>query len=155
MDINALVSANDMTRIQGNDDFLTSRNYNHSIYLLLNPEADISALAQKINDRAAEVDKYQGDRLILRPFNDIYFANHLQYEKNTKHGNIQLVIVFSIIALLILGIACINFINLTIAKTKTREKEWHFVILSRDCLMIDGSSSRDRGIKRTLTLKWK
>jgi putative ABC transport system permease protein len=123
MNINAFASANDMTRIDGNDDFLTSRNYNHSIYLLVHPGADISALAQKINDRAVDEDRYQDDRLILRPFNDIYFASHLQQEKNTKHGNIHLVIVFFIIALLILGIACINFINLTIAKTKTREKE--------------------------------
>jgi putative ABC transport system permease protein len=123
MNINAFISANDITRIEGNNNFLTSRNYNHSIYLLVNPGADISALAQKINDRAVEEERYQGDRLILRPFNDIYFASHLQHEKNTKHGNIHLIIVFSIIALLILGIACINFINLTIAKTKTREKE--------------------------------
>ncbi|UCE42651.1 MAG: ABC transporter permease [Candidatus Aminicenantes bacterium] len=123
MNINAFISANDMTRIDGNDNFLTSRNYNHSIYLLVKPQADISTLAQKINDRATEVDRYQGDRLILRPFKNIYFANHLQHEKNTKHGNIHLIIVFSIIALFILGIACINFINLTIAKTKTREKE--------------------------------
>jgi len=123
MNINAFVSVKDMTRIEGNDDFLTSRNYNHSIYLLVNPQTDIPALTQKINDRAVEEDRYQGDRLILRHFNDIYFASHLQHEKNTKHGNIQLIIVFSIIALLILGIACINFINLTIAKTKTREKE--------------------------------
>jgi putative ABC transport system permease protein len=123
MDINAFASANDMTRIQGNDSFLTSRNFNHSIYLLVNPQTDIPALEQKINERAADVDRYQGDSLILRPFNDIYFANHLQHEKNTKHGNIHLVIVFSIIALLILSIACINFINLTIAKTRTREKE--------------------------------
>jgi putative ABC transport system permease protein len=123
MEINAFASVNDMTRIQGNDNFLTSRNYNHSIYLLVNPQSDIPALEQKINDRAAEVDRYQGDSLLLRPFRDIYFASHLQHEKNTKHGNVHLVIVFSIIALLILGIACINFINLTIAKTKTREKE--------------------------------
>jgi hypothetical protein len=123
MKINAFASVNDMTRIQGNDNFLTSRNYNHSIYLLVNPQSDIPALEQKINDRAAEVDRYQGDSLLLRPFRDIYFASHLQHEKNTKHGNVHLVIVFSIIALLILGIACINFINLTIAKTKTREKE--------------------------------
>jgi len=123
MNINAFVSANDMTRIQGDDSFLTSHNYNHSIYLLVYPGSDVSALVQKINARASEVDRYEGDRLILRPFNDIYFASHLQQEKNTKHGNIQLVVVFSIIALLILGIACINFINLTIAKTKTREKE--------------------------------
>jgi putative ABC transport system permease protein len=123
MSINAFVSVNDITRMEGNDDFLTSRSYNYSIYLLVSPETDISGLVKKINDRAAGVDRYQGDPLILRPFNDIYFASNLQREKNTKHGNIHLVVVFSLVALLILGIACINFINLTIAKTKTREKE--------------------------------
>jgi ABC-type antimicrobial peptide transport system permease subunit len=123
MNINAFASVHDMTRIEGNENFLTDHNFNHSIYLLVYPETDISALAQKINDRAVEEGRYQDDRLILRPFNDIYFASHLQAEHNTKHGNVHLVIVFSIIALLILGIACINFINLTIAKTKTREKE--------------------------------
>ncbi len=123
MNINAFASVHDITRIEGNDDFLTSRSYNYSIYLLVSPETGISGLVKKINDRAAEVDRYQGDPLILRPFNDIYFASNLQREKNTKHGNIHLVVVFSLVALLILGIACINFINLTIAKTKTREKE--------------------------------
>jgi putative ABC transport system permease protein len=123
MNINAFASVHDITRMEGNDDFLTSRSYNHSIYLLVRPEADISALVKKINDRAAEVDRYQGDPLILRPFNDIYFASNLQREKNTKHGNIHLVVAYSIIAFLILGIACINFINLTIARTRTREKE--------------------------------
>ncbi len=123
MSINAFASVNDITRMEGNDDFLTSRSYNYSIYLLVSPETDISGLVKKINDRAAGVDRYQGDSLILRPFNDIYFASNLQREKNTKHGSIHLVVVFSLVALLILGIACINFVNLTIAKTKTREKE--------------------------------
>jgi putative ABC transport system permease protein len=123
MNINAFASVHDITRMDGNDDFLTSRSYNYSIYLLLRPGTDIGGLEKKINDRAVGVDRYQGDPLILRPFNDIYFASNLQREKNTKHGNIHLVVVFSLVALLILGIACINFINLTIAKTKTREKE--------------------------------
>ena len=123
MDINAFASVNDITRLAGNNGFLTDRNYNFSIYLLVHPEANIPDLVEKINKRASEVDRYQGDSLLLRPFNDIYFANFLQHEKNTKHGNIHLVVVFSIIAVLILVIACINFVNLTIAKTKTREKE--------------------------------
>jgi len=123
MDINAFASVNDVTRMSGNDDFLTSRNYNFSIYLLVDQNASIAGLSDKINDRASEVDNYGGDRLILRPFTEIYFANHLQHEKNTKHGNINLVVVFSIIAILILVIACINFINLTIAETTTRERE--------------------------------
>ena len=123
MDINAFVSVTDITRRSGNDDFLTSRNYNFSIYVLTVPGIDVSHLVEKINQRAVEVDRYGGSRLILRPYNDIYFANNLQHEKNTKHGNVHLVLVFSIIAVLILGIACINFVNLTIAKTSTREKE--------------------------------
>jgi ABC-type antimicrobial peptide transport system permease subunit len=123
MNINAFASVHDMTRIEGNENFLTDHNFNHSIYLLVYPGTDISILAQKINARAVEEGRYQDDRLILRPFDDIYFASNLHAEHNTKHGNIHLVIVFSLIALLLLGIACINFINLTIAKTKTREKE--------------------------------
>ena len=123
MDINAFASVNDISRLTGNNDFLTDRNFNFSIYLLVHPEANIPDLVEKINKRASEVDRYQGDPLLLRPFNDIYFAKFLQHEKNTKHGNIHLVVVFSIIAVLILVIACINFVNLTIAKTKTREKE--------------------------------
>ena len=123
MNINAFVSVTDITRSAGDNSFLTDRNYNFSIYLLIVPGADISHLVDKINDRAKEIDRYRGDRLLLRPYNDIYFANHLQHEKNTKHGNIHMVVGFSVIAVLILGIACINFINLTVAKTSTREKE--------------------------------
>lgn len=123
MNINAFASVTDITRRNGNDNFLTARNYNWSIYLLVVPGADISHLVEKVNQRATEVDRYGGNRLLLRHFNDIYFANHLQHEKNTKHGNINMVVVFSVIAVLILVIACINFVNLTIAKTGSREKE--------------------------------
>ncbi len=123
MEINAFASVHDMTRMDGNDNFLTDHNFNHTIYLLIHPGADIAALVQKINDRALEEGRYKSDPLRLRPFGDIYFSRDLQYEHNTKHGNMNMVIVFCIIAVMILGIACINFINLTIAKTKTREKE--------------------------------
>ncbi|MGB2908028.1 MAG: ABC transporter permease [Candidatus Aminicenantaceae bacterium] len=123
MNINAFSAMTDMVRRDPDSDFLTSRNYNHSIYLLVSPGTDGTALADKIDQRAREVDEFGGDRLILRPFNDIYFTANLQHEKNTKHGNVGLVLGFSIIAVLILLIACINFVNLTIAQTGTREKE--------------------------------
>ncbi len=123
MDINGLVSTEDIARVMGSRDILTSRNFNWSIYLLLQPLVDKEGLIAKINERAVEVDQYGGVPLILRDFNDIYFARNLAHEKNTKHGNINLVIAFAAIGVLILLIACINFINLTIAKTRTREKE--------------------------------
>jgi len=123
MDINAFASVTDITRRTGTNDFLTARSNNFCIYLLTIPGVNIQTLIEKINARAEEIDEYGGDRLLLRPYNNIYFAANLQHEKNTKHGNINLIIVFSIIAVLILSIACINFVNLTVARMSTREKE--------------------------------
>ena len=123
LNINAFSAMADIVRRNPDSDFLTARNYNHSIYLLVSPGTDISALAEKINSRAQEVDKFDGARLILRPFKDIYFASNLKAEKNTKHGNMGLVFAFSLIAVLILLIACINFVNLTTAQPGGREKE--------------------------------
>ncbi len=123
MEINGLITLQDVVHITGDEDFLTSRNHNFDIYLLLHPNVERTLLTEKINTRAVEVDNYGSDPLIVRDFRDIYFASDLQYEKNTKHGNLNLVISFTAIAILILLIACINFINLTIAKTRTREKE--------------------------------
>ncbi|MFA9454023.1 MAG: ABC transporter permease, partial [Candidatus Aminicenantaceae bacterium] len=123
MNINAFSAMTDMVRRDPDSDFLTTHNYNHSIYLLVSPGTDVPALAEKIDTRAREVDEFGGARLKLRPFSDIYFASNLQAEHNTKHGNVGLVFGFSIIAVLILLIACINFVNLTIAQTGTREKE--------------------------------
>ncbi len=123
LDINGFATVTDITRREGNQDFLTSRNYNFPIYLLLEPNTNTELLAKKIDKRAREMDEYSGDQLILRPFHSIYFANNLQNEKNAKHGNIGLVIAFSIVAVMILVIACFNFINLTLARTSLREKE--------------------------------
>jgi putative ABC transport system permease protein len=123
LEIDVFIPVSDMTGRPGNKDFLVSRNYNFPIYLLVHPETDVPTLVNKIDTRAREEDNYSGAPLLLRPFEDIYFAKNLQHESNTKHGNAGLVILFSVIALLILIIACINFINLSLAKTAVREKE--------------------------------
>lgn len=124
VDINALVSVTDMTRHEGNNNFLRSNASNFLTYLLLSPGVDIDKLEEKINQRARNEFNYTSkDDLLLRPFDDIYFNTDLQYEGNVKHGNIKMIIVFSVIALLILSIACINFINLTISTTTKRGKE--------------------------------
>lgn len=120
--INAFASVFDLVR-RGEKDFLTSRSYNFPIYLKIAPGADIQGLEERINARAVAQERWSGDPLFLRPFKDIYFAGNITAEKNMLHGNLTVVIVFLIIAVLILSIACINFVNLTIAKTRTREKE--------------------------------
>ncbi|MBI9053178.1 MAG: ABC transporter permease [Bacteroidales bacterium] len=127
IELNGIASLQDIKRMYGNNDFLEARNHNFLIYLLLNKNADYIDVSKKINKlSAAEIEDREGsawDNLLLRAFNEIYFAKGLHHESGVKHGNMNLVLIFSAISILILLIACINFINITTAKANLREKE--------------------------------
>ncbi|MFC2136219.1 ABC transporter permease [Bacteroidota bacterium] len=57
-----------------------------------------------------------------QPIEDIHLYSHLDYEIETN-SDVTYVYFFTIIAFLILGIACINFMNLSTAKSSGRAKE--------------------------------
>src|SRR5690554_37180 len=59
---------------------------------------------------------------IMQPLKDIHLYSHLDYEIE-PNSDIKYVYIFSIIAVFILIIACINFMNLTTARSSTRSKE--------------------------------
>lgn len=121
--INALASFESLPEIRGDKNFLRGYNWNYPTYLLLAESTDIPTTAERINKFLVKNSHLEKGKFILRPFTGIYFARDLKYEKGCIHGNTQLVILFSVIAVLILFIACINFINLTIARSSTRMKE--------------------------------
>lgn len=105
--------------------FLNERNDNFPTYLLLRPQTNVAALTEKLT---AAINAIRGDdgpaEFSLRPFRDIYFARDaVVREKGVKHGNMSLVILFSAVAVLILLIACVNFINLVTARSSSRAKE--------------------------------
>jgi len=58
----------------------------------------------------------------LTPLTKIHLYSDLSFELG-RNGNIQFVYIFSIVALFILAIACINFMNLTTARSANRAKE--------------------------------
>ncbi len=58
----------------------------------------------------------------LQPIRDIHLRSDQVYD-GMVHGNIQIVRLFGLIAIMILVIACINFINLATAKSANRAKE--------------------------------
>ncbi|MBX7050552.1 MAG: ABC transporter permease [Flavobacteriales bacterium] len=56
------------------------------------------------------------------PLRDVHFNNYLIYD-TPKKGNKNYVMIFSIVAILTLSIACINFVNLSTAAASKRARE--------------------------------
>jgi len=64
----------------------------------------------------------QNSQLFLQPVQDIHLASHFDNEIE-GNNNIIYIYIFAAIALLVLVIACINFMNLTTARSLQRAKE--------------------------------
>lgn len=122
---------------RGNADYWLSNNA-HS-YILLRPDA-VKATMQKNID--AVVNKHIGKQLetefhttvndlakrgnyfryLMMPLTDIHLHSDKSYEYEAN-GNISYVYIFSVIAIFILLIACVNFMNLSTARSANRAKE--------------------------------
>lgn len=101
-------------------------NHAYYTYLLLKPHADVKALEKKFpafmefHHGAQAKELQMQDFLSLEPLRDVYLKSK---RDGFVTGNINNVYIFSIIAVFILLIACINFINLTTARSAERAKE--------------------------------
>jgi putative ABC transport system permease protein len=93
-------------------------------FVLLKPGANLKSLNGKLSHYilAKQGGKGWDPQLFLSRFSDRYLYNH--YENGMQSGGrIVYVRLFTIIALFILIIACINFMNLSTAKAALRAKE--------------------------------
>jgi len=93
-------------------------------YLLLSEEVDLASIEARIPDLLTVHlgDKAEEYRLELQPLQSIYLNSHLSNELDPR-SSMETIYIFSGIALLILVIACMNYINLTTARTAHRTKE--------------------------------
>jgi len=97
-------------------------NSDPSTFVILGKEADVAALNIQIRDFASRKNPEAKQTIFLTKFSDRYL--HGNYENGKQvGGRIVYVQLFSIIALIILVIACINFMNLSTAKASRRLKE--------------------------------
>jgi putative ABC transport system permease protein len=90
-------------------------------YVQLSPNATMDQVNTKISGFIKEKVPDSVTELILKPFTRIHLHSYWGYEKDA--GAIQYVYMFSIIALFVLLIACINFMNLSTARSSNRAKE--------------------------------
>jgi len=96
-------------------------------YILLKKNADINRLRTKMPAFAEKYLTINADgsinfRLELQPLTSIHLHSHLGYELGENH-NIKYVYVLSVLGLLILVIALINYINITTARASVRLRE--------------------------------
>jgi putative ABC transport system permease protein len=102
---------------------------NYSTFLLLGEDATIDELEEQIPaflnrhlPGSAEVLPSQRNNLHFWPLTSIHLYSNLDSEIE-QNGNITLVYIYILIALFILFIACVNFVNLTTARSITRARE--------------------------------
>lgn len=105
----------------------TNNNMFHT-YIKAQPGVDTWQLQEKLNghyqQRLGEDTQAVGmsSNLFLQPLEDIYLTSDLTYEVGPT-GNVVYLYIFGSIGFFILLIACINFMNLSTAKSEKRAKE--------------------------------
>lgn len=104
--------------------------YDFYVYVLLKPGTDVAALQAKWDDYVAKI---RGDEwkkrnsfqeFILRPVEDIHLESNLLYEAEpNQQRDGDSVYALGVIALLILAIGWVNYINLATARSMKRANE--------------------------------
>lgn len=109
----------------GNDwaDPATTESGFTNIYFQLQKQADAKALSANITQYLRSINPdSKNDVVYLQPFRELHLAPSFNYPFQT-FGNVMLVTVFAAIAVLILLIAWVNYINLSVAQSLNRAKE--------------------------------
>ena len=95
------------------------------IYVLVNTEIDTDAFASKVMDISTNrgYKLYEEAEFLFEPYEDLYLKSDYSFTASGVSGDAKFIYIFSIVGLLLLLIACTNYINLSTAKSFSRAKE--------------------------------
>lgn len=96
-------------------------------YVLMREKSDAAVFTAKLAALAQNhfnAEQKKSVQLSLQPLRDIHFHSAaLEFDRNSHKGEIIYIYIFSAIALLVLLIACINYMNLATARSLKRARE--------------------------------
>ena len=92
-------------------------------YVQLNKGADFEALNEKVIGQIKKNNENSVVDIYLQPITDIYLGDVDFVVEVSRKGEMIYVQIFSIVAIFILIISCINFMNLSTARASKRAKE--------------------------------
>lgn len=98
-------------------------------YLRINNKESKERVQQRFTDlvekqKKAQPQSFDNTTFYLQPFEDVYLhSGHVKFQMMDHQGSSLQVNLFGIIAILVLIIACINFINISIARSVKRARE--------------------------------
>jgi len=125
-DVSFIAPFYDLTSwVAGNEDSWTDESF--QIFVQLNPNADFKTVSDRIRDIKlnkvnAQTARLQHPQMLLHPMSDWHLYSEFKNGVNVG-GAILYVWMFAIIGVIVLLLACINFMNLSTARSERRAKE--------------------------------
>ncbi|MFC2158862.1 ABC transporter permease [Acidobacteriota bacterium] len=105
-------------------DIDTWQTFNYTTYILIPEGTQFEEMETKI---ASHMDKYwredNNTKFRIQPLTRIYLHSNLSYDVHTQTSSILVVYLLSMIAVFVLIIACVNFMNLSTARYERRARE--------------------------------
>lgn len=98
-------------------------------YVMLSPNVEPETLEKQFPgfmEKYFGEDMAQNNRRIdldLQPLTEIYFANDTTFDLQVAHGSETVIYMFGVVALLIIIVACVNFVNMATARSVNRARE--------------------------------
>ena len=127
--VSAIIPFHFMAEMTGDPNILNVySSWNYFTFFKLNPNADVILTEEKISRALADYYFEQTgettDReFTLFPYSKIYFSDHIVHEIPILHGSRRAVNAFAMLAVFVLVIAIINFVNMATARAANRSKE--------------------------------